>query len=310
PGGLLAVDSGLFRPRLACCYLVEHGDEAIIVEAGGASGAERLLTTVDRRGVEREQVRFVIVTHVHLDHAGGAGMLMKALPNATLLVHPKGARHMVDPSKLEKGARAVYGDEGFDRVYGSLLPVPENRVREMADGEVIDWNGRGLTFVDTPGHASHHFCVHDALTNGWFTGDTFGLSYRDLDTDKGPFVFPTTTPIDFNPDALRRSIARLLAVEPEWMYMTHFGRIGDPESLAPALIAGINQFEQWGLEFEECDDRVALIEEAMTGWLMDGARQHGVTLAEDELHALFQMDIALNSAGIDVWLKRRAKARG
>ena len=309
PGGVLAVDSGLFRDRMACCYIVEHDSEAVIVEAGGHVGAERLLMVLQQRQIAPEDVRFVIVTHVHLDHAGGAGLLMEALPRAELLVHPRGARHMVDPSKLEAGARAVYGDEMYERTYGHLLPVPVNRVREMGDGESVDWQGRRLRFIHTPGHASHHFCIRDDQTNGWFTGDTFGLSYRELDTDKGPFVFPTTTPIDFDPDALRHSIGRLLEADPEWMYMTHYGRVGSPSELAPSLLEGVDYFETIGLRFEHEKDRVERIREAMTAWLVEAAREHGVELEDQALLELLVPDIELNTAGIDVWLERRAKKR-
>lgn len=307
PGGILAVDSGLFRPQMACCYIIEHAGEAAIVEAGGHVGAKRLLAVLEQRGIAREDVRYVMVTHVHLDHAGGAGLLMEALPQAQLLVHPKGAKHMIDPSKLEAGTRAVYGDEQYEQTYGSLIPVPAARVHEVADNERLDWRGRTLRFIDSPGHASHHYCVHDAVTKGWFTGDTFGLSYRELDTGNGPFIFPTTTPIDFDPDALRHSIGRLLEAEPEWMYLTHYGRIGHPHALAPRLVEGVDAFEAMGLEFEHDDDRVGRIRQAMTDWLMAAARAHGVTLPNARLRELLDMDIGLNVAGIDVWLNRRAR---
>ncbi|MBT8061041.1 MAG: MBL fold metallo-hydrolase [Gammaproteobacteria bacterium] len=307
PDAVLAVDSGLFRDRMACCYLVEDQDEVAIIEAGGESGARRLLQTIDRRGLRPEQVRWVIVTHVHLDHAGGAGQLMQALPEATLLVHERGAKHMTDPSKLEAGARAVYGDEQYDAIYGSLVPIDPKRVRVMPDGGQVSLGAREFRFIDTPGHASHHFCVHDSRTNGWFSGDTFGLSYRELDTQNGPFIFPTTTPIDFNPDALRSSIEKLGSVDPDWMYLTHFGRIAYSPDLARRLIEGVNHFEQWGLEFENVPDRKQRISAAMTGWLLEAVKKHGVDLPRDRLIELLQPDVDLNTDGIDVWLRRRAK---
>lgn len=309
PGNVHAVDSGLFRDRMACCYLVEDQEELAIIEAGGSSGAQRLLQTIDWRGLDRAQVRWVILTHVHLDHAGGAGQLMRALPNATLLVHERGAKHMIDPSKLEAGARAVYGDEEYDKTYGSLVPVDPLRVRVMPDGETACLGAREFRFKDTPGHASHHFCVHDSLSNGWFSGDTFGLSYRELDTRNGPFIFPTTTPIDFNPSALRTSIRHLADSGPEWMYMTHFGRIAYQPGLTERLIEGVDRFEAWGLEFEGAPDRKEHIRSAMTQWLLDAVRQHGVELPESRLLELLGPDIELNTDGIDVWLRRQAKAK-
>lgn len=306
--GVYAVDSGLLRDRMACCYIVTDGGEIAIVEAGGNIGAKRLLKVLDRRGLARESVRYVIVTHVHLDHAGGAGLLMNALPGATLLVHPRGEKHMIDPSKLESGARAVYGDDEYDRTYGSLVPVELQRVRAMADGDTVVLGTRTFRFIDTPGHASHHFSVHDDRSNGWFSGDTFGLSYRELDTENGPFIFPTTTPIDFNPGALRSSIEKLGSVNPRWMYMTHFGRIAWSSELSERLVDGVTLFEQWGNEFEAQEDRRMLIREAMTEWLLGETRAHGVKLPRDQLLALLAPDIELNTDGIEVWLTRRAKA--
>lgn len=309
PGHVLAVDSGLFRDRMACCYLLEDHGEVAIIEAGGASGARHLLQVLDKRGLDKEQVRWVILTHVHLDHAGGAGQLMQVLPNATLLVHERGARHMIDPSRLEAGARAVYGDEQYEAIYGSLIPINAGRVRVMHDGDRERLGEREFRFKDTPGHASHHFCVHDSATNGWFSGDTFGLSYRELDTENGPFIFPTTTPIDFNPDALRESVRYLADSGPEWMYLTHFGRIAFQPRLAELLLDGVSRFEAWGLDYEEAPNRKDLISSAMRAWLLDAVRRHGVNHSESSLLDLLQPDIELNTDGIDVWLKRRAKAR-
>ena len=175
-GGISVIDAGFHRDHMAACYMMEAGDEVAFIEVGTNSSTPRLLQTLEEQGRHREDVNYVIVTHAHLDHAGGAGSLMQALPNATLLAHPYAARHLINPAKLEAGARAVYGDAMFDRVYGELVPVPEHRTRIMDDGDTLQLGNRQLLFIDTPGHARHHFCVHDSVTNGWFTGDTFGLS--------------------------------------------------------------------------------------------------------------------------------------
>lgn len=306
--GILAIDSGFVRDRMACCYLLEEADRVAVIETGTNSSAERILDVLARRGWARTDVRHVIVTHVHLDHAGGAGRLMQVLPDADLLVHPRGARHVIDPSKLEASARRVYGDEAFDRVYGSLIPVAAERVREMQDGDELNFGERTLRFVDTPGHASHHFCVYDDASKGWFTGDTFGLSYRDLDTEKGPFIFPTTTPIDFDPQAMHASVGKLMAVEPEWMYLTHFGRIGGLEPLARTLLAGVDTLVEIAERHHDDDQRQQAMARDMQDWLVAAAREHGVTLPDDALLEILAPDIELNSQGLDVWLTRRARA--
>jgi glyoxylase-like metal-dependent hydrolase (beta-lactamase superfamily II) len=244
----------------------------------------------------------VIVTHVHLDHAGGTGSLMQELPNATLVVHPRGARHMIDPSRLEASARAVYGDEEYEKQHGALIGVPEERLRIMEDGGELQIGARTLQFIDTPGHARHHFCVWDEVSRGWFSGDTFGISYRELDTAAGPFIFPTTTPIQFDPPALIDSIGRLMEREPENVYLTHFGRVRDPQRLSGDLVTGVRQFARWGEEFREHPERSERIRSAMMTWLVDGARQHGVELPDKDLRQIFEGDVELNSQGIEFWL--------
>jgi glyoxylase-like metal-dependent hydrolase (beta-lactamase superfamily II) len=242
------------------------------------------------------------VTHVHLDHAGGAGTLMQRLPQATLVAHPYGARHLIDPSKLEASARAVYGDARFDEMYGALLPVAKDRVVVMEDGDELTVGGRKLEFMDAPGHARHHFTVWDEQTRGWFTGDTFGLSYRNLDTVNGAFVFPTTTPIQFDPPALIASIDRMMEKKPESMYLTHFGRVQDVQRLAEDMREGVHEFVQLAERFASSENRTRCIEDAMMDRLFERARAHGVTLGEDELRETFAGDVILNTQGIEFWL--------
>ena len=241
-GGITAIDSGMVRPQMAACYLVETGSAVAVIETGNAASADRILKVLKGRGRQPEEISHVIVTHVHLDHAGGAGTLMHRLPQATLVAHPYGARHLIDPSKLEASARAVYGDARFDEMYGSLLPVAKDRVIVMGDGEELTVGGRTFVFMDAPGHARHHFTIWDEQTQGWFTGDTFGLSYRNLDTDNGAFIFPTTTPVQFDPPALLSSIDRMMEKKPTGMYLTHFGRVQETERLAGDMRGAVNEF--------------------------------------------------------------------
>jgi glyoxylase-like metal-dependent hydrolase (beta-lactamase superfamily II) len=263
------------------------------------------MKTLEKRGWKPQDVRYVIVTHVHLDHAGGAGSLMQLLPNATLLVHPYGARHMIDPARLEAGARAVYGDEMFDRIYGRIIPVAEERLQIMQDGDELSLGNRQLRFMDTPGHARHHFCVFDSLTNGWFTGDTFGLSYREFDTHKGAFLVPTTTPIQFDPVALKESVRKLVADRPDCMYLTHYGRVEDVQRLAGKMIEGVDVFVEIAERYKDDELRRTKIETAMSDWFMEGVREHEVELAEDISRELLWSDVVFNTQGIEFWLDHR-----
>ena len=304
-GGVNVIDADFHRKHMAGCYLLEAGSEVAFIEVGTNSSTPRLMKVLKDRGWKPEDVTYVIVTHVHLDHAGGAGSLMQLLPNATFLVHPYGARHMIDPSKLEAGARGVYGDELFDSVYGELIPVEEQRMRIMEDGDSVTLGNRQLRFMDTPGHARHHFCVYDSLTNGWFTGDTFGLSYREFDTQNGAFLLPTTTPIQFDPEALKASVRKLIAVKPDYMYLTHYGRVDEVPRLAKVMIDGVDTLAGFAEKYKDDDSRRQKIETAMGDWLMARLEKHGVSLGKDRCMELLGSDIKLNTQGIEFWLDHR-----
>jgi glyoxylase-like metal-dependent hydrolase (beta-lactamase superfamily II) len=223
---VFALDTGFHRPRFDAAYLVLSDEgRAAFIDTGTNHTLPRHLAALDALGVPRDAVEFVIPTHVHLDHAGGAGALMQALPAATMWVHPHGKRHMVDPSALFQGALAIYGAEAMQRDYGTVVPVAAERVRTTHDGMDLMLGSRRLHFIDTPGHARHHHCLWDERSRGWFTGDTFGVSYREFDVaGRGPWIAPAATPVQFEPEALRVSVQRLLAADPACMYLTHYGR--------------------------------------------------------------------------------------
>jgi glyoxylase-like metal-dependent hydrolase (beta-lactamase superfamily II) len=301
-GGITAIDSGMVRPQMAACYLLETESTLAVVEAGNNDSADRILQVIASRGRSPQEVSHVIVTHVHLDHAGGAGKLMQLMPNATLVAHPRGARHLIDPSRLEASARAVYGDVEFDRMYGTLIPVAGERVIVMQDGDSLQVGQRRLEFIDTPGHARHHFCIWDEQSRGWFTGDTFGISYRELDTENGPFIFPTTTPIQFDPPALIASMERMMEKDPDNMYLTHFGRVQDVRRLAADMKLSVQQFADLGSRFDADKNREEKIQTEMMDWLTGRARNHGVGCSDTRLRDIFGNDVVLNTQGIEFWL--------
>ncbi|HEU4384980.1 MAG TPA: MBL fold metallo-hydrolase [Anaeromyxobacteraceae bacterium] len=306
--GVVLVDTGYVRPGLAASYLLEGGETAAVVETGTALSVPRILSALAARGIAREEVGYVVVTHVHLDHAGGAGALLRELPRAKLVVHPRGARHMVDPSKLLAGSAEVYGGmEALTRLYGEVVPAPAERVVEAPDGFRLDLGGRPLAFLDAPGHARHHFVVHDPTTRGFFTGDTFGLSYRELDGPNGPFLFPTTTPVQLDPPALHQSIERMLAERPERMYLTHFGMLeGDIGRCAAALRRALDEHVRLALAAPSGPPRREALREALAGQLLQGLAAHGFTGGRGQALSIFAVDLDLNAQGLEVWLDSRA----
>jgi len=307
-GGIVALDSGMVRPLMIACYILETDDAVALIEVGCNASVERILKVLESRGRRPEEVSHVIVTHVHLDHAGGAGELVARMPNAQFVVHPFGARHMTDPSRLEASARGVYGDEAFDAMYGSLKPISPERVLTMEDGDRLLVGGRPLTFMDSPGHARHHFCIWDEQTRGWFTGDTFGISYRQFDTDNGAFIFPTTTPIQFDPEPLIASIDRMMEKSPDNMYLTHFGRVQDVQRLAAMEKRAIQRLVEIAEQYINVENRTQAIETEMMEWLFEGVLEHGVTLPESRIRENLHSDVVLNTLGIEFWLDHRAQA--
>jgi glyoxylase-like metal-dependent hydrolase (beta-lactamase superfamily II) len=312
-GGVYAIDTGFHRDHFDAAWLIVHEGRAAFVDTGTHFALPRLLGALEALGLAREAVDWVIPTHVHLDHAGGAGSLMAALPNATMLVHPRGERHMVDPSALWAGATAVYGEAEMARSYGVVTPVPAHRVRTSTDGLVLDWAGRGLELIDTPGHARHHHCVWDPLTQGWFTGDTFGLSYREFDTAAGAWILPTSTPVQFEPEALRASIERLLAREPRCIYLTHYGCVGQGGNvprLGRLLLGLLDEMVALGDSTRGMADTAArheALKRGQLGLFTRSLRAHGVAMPEAQIATLLAIDLELNAQGMAVWLDRPAR---
>jgi glyoxylase-like metal-dependent hydrolase (beta-lactamase superfamily II) len=305
---VILVDTGYVRPGLAASWIVKGRSSAAVVETGTARSVPNVLAGLAAHGVGRGDESHVIVTHVHLDHAAGAGALLAELPHARLVVHPRGARHMIDPSKLLAGAAEVYGGmEAIRNLYGDVLPAPAERVVEAPEGTVVDLGERPLRILDTPGHAKHHFVVHDPATQGFFTGDTFGISYREYDTAAGPFLFPTTTPVQFDPPALRASVERMLAERPERMYLTHYGMLeGKIPERARMLLEAVDGHVRAAKAAPPGAGRHAAVRAGLVGQLLEGLARHGWRGTQEEALAGYAVDLDLNAQGLEVWLDGQA----
>ncbi|HMO45317.1 MAG TPA: MBL fold metallo-hydrolase [Rubrivivax sp.] len=311
--GIWCIDTGFHRPRFDAAYLLVDGGRAAFFDTGTHTAVPRLLAALQALGLPRDAVDWVIPSHVHLDHAGGAGLLMRELPAARLLLHPRGVRHMADPAVLQQAVTAIYGAETVARDYGTLLPVPAERISASGDGMVLTLGTRRLELAHTPGHALHHHCLWDERSGGWFTGDTFGVSYREFDTARGPWMLLSTTPVQFDPPALRASVQRLLARQPRAMFLTHYGRVGDGDGsggvapLAAQLLAGIDMMVALGQATPAGAGRDARLRTALQRQYQQDARAHGCTQGGDAVAALLDMDLRLNAQGLGVWLDRQER---
>ena len=308
--GVFAIDTGFQRPRFDAAYLVIHNGRAAFIDTGPNPAVPRLLAALAALGLARDAVDYVIPTHVHLDHAGGAGLLMCELPAATMVVHPRGAKHMIDPTALYEGTRVVYGEAEMARSYGRPVAVDAARVRLSHDGMDLALGGeRILHFIDTPGHALHHHCVWDAATRGWFSGDTFGSSYREFDTARGVWQFPTTVPTQLDPPVLRASVERLLSFAPACMYLTHYSRIADVPRAAAHMLAMLDAMVAIAERHRCAADRHAVLVRELEALYGASLVEHGVERVREQL-PLLAMDIELNAQGLGIWLDREAKKAG
>lgn len=306
---LVTIDAEYFLPGIAACYLREQDGEVAFIDNNTSLAVPRLLAALEREGLRPEQVRWIVVTHVHLDHAGGTAALLAACPNATVVCHPRAARHLIDPSRLVASSEAVYGKERFAALYGRIDPVPAERVRAVEEGEAIELGSARLPILHTRGHANHHITMHDPARDTVYTGDSFGLVYPHLQKG-GRFAIASTSPTDFDPEEARRSVQRILALGTKSFCPTHFGEIENPAEVAEQLLWWIDRAEALLEEATEMEPARAKdrVRDALEGLVDSFAERVGVRLGETE-RSLLSLDLELNAQGIAWVAGRRQKER-
>ncbi|MCS7204981.1 MAG: MBL fold metallo-hydrolase [Leptospiraceae bacterium] len=303
------IDAHYVREGIACCYLMIEEDRAAIIETNTNYAVPYILEEMKNSSIKLENVDYVIITHVHLDHAGGAGKLMELFPNAKLLAHPRAARHMIDPSRLIQSSIQVYGEERFRQLYGEILPIEESRVQVIEDGEEITFGSRKLKFLHTKGHANHHFVIYDSKTNGVFSGDSFGLAYPALQ-EKGLFIVPTTTPTDFDPQEAYLSIDKILETKCDKVFLTHYGMIQDLENAKNQLKEGLKFSEElldWCVKSNKSqEEQHQQVKNELMEYFRTKLKQLGM-METEERRFLFEMDAELNAMGIVYAAQRKKK---
>jgi glyoxylase-like metal-dependent hydrolase (beta-lactamase superfamily II) len=309
PDGIFAVDAEYLHPGHAAVHIIRHNGRAAFVDTGTNHSVPYLLAALDELDVPRAAVDYVFLTHVHLDHAGGAGLLARELPHARVLVHPRGTGHLIDPSKLSLASQAVYGEERFRELYGEILPIAPERIVSVQDSYRCALAGREFEFIHTPGHALHHCAIVDGEHACIFTGDTFGLSYKELDTDRGAFIVPSSSPSQFDPDQLISSIDRLMSYAPEAMYLMHYSRVTGTARLATSLKSQIREFVRMTRECAVLPDAYQALYSAMFDLWMKLLQQHGCTLSASEVGELLKGDLDLNAQGLLIWFERQRKGK-
>lgn len=298
-------------PRFTAAYLRVADGECAFIETHTAHAVDRLLAALTARGRRPQDVRWIVVTHAHLDHAAGASALLARCANATLLAHPRAARHLIDPGKLIASATAVYGAARFAELYGTIAPIESQRVRALEDGATFELGSATLRVHHTAGHAKHHFVVEDPRLETVYTGDAFGLVYPALQRG-ARFAIASTSPTDFDPAEARRSIERILALGAKAACLTHFDEVRDLVEVATQVRAWIDRSEKWLDDATTSDQSVPeltarLAADLRRAMLADAAGR-GLTLDAADLR-LLALDIELNAQGIaHVAEKRRHPA--
>lgn len=197
----------------------------VFVECNTTRAIPQLLAAAKKNALKPENIDALIVTHIHLDHSGGAGKFLQEFPNAKIYVHPRGAKHLIDPSKLIASATQVYGENQISQLYGDILPCAKERVIEVQDGDEWKWCETTFKFKHTRGHANHHVCIWEPVTQSLFTGDSFGVSYPKINKKHGRVIIPSTSPTDFDGEAALQTVDWVLSMNPKQVVPTHYGII-------------------------------------------------------------------------------------
>ncbi|MBK3496875.1 MBL fold metallo-hydrolase [Viridibacillus sp. YIM B01967] len=297
---LFCIDSyDLGQPNRTSSYLLLD-DKIALIETSASPSVPYIIKGLQKLGVAPEDVDYLILTHIHLDHAGGAGLFMEQCKNAKLLVHPKGARHLVDPSRLIASAKSVYGDN-FDTLFDPILPVSEERMRTVEDGEKLELGETTLTFYHTKGHANHHISIHESATNGIFVGDTTGVYYPELTGEEFDLIIPSTSPNQFDPEAMEQSIQLYEKLNADQLYFGHYGVYRNPGVAYQQVREWLPIFLKEGKKAmatkEEFSERTRDLECRLNAVVNDYVLQHGLLLG----HPVFKvipLDTAVSAMGI------------
>lgn len=305
--GIRMIDGyDLKRPGRTGIYVLGD-DELTLVETGPSLSVPYILGGLEELGKGPEEVKNIIVTHIHLDHAGGAGLLMKSCPQAQVIVHPRGARHLANPSRLIQGARMVYGDD-FDPLFDPILPIPEERIVVKGEGETLTIDSdRTLTFMDSPGHAAHHLSIYDPASNGLFTGDTAGIRFCQRESHGFSFYLPSTSPNQFDPEAMRSSIQRFRNIGAKRVYLGHFGMVDDVEELYQQVLSELSRFMAVGEDAFRQGKKADSIAQELKNYYIPLLRNKGIP-KDDSLFDLLNLDLNVSAMGIEHYLTKQKKS--
>ncbi|MEI5906798.1 MBL fold metallo-hydrolase [Bacillus spongiae] len=279
-------------------YVIKS-EKPTIIETCTSSSVPYILQGLSNLDLSPEEIEYIIVTHIHLDHAGGVGLLLQHCPNAKVVVHPKGARHLVDPTKLILGAKAVYGKH-FNQLFDPIIPVKEENILIMNEEDELEiGEDRTLRFYDTPGHANHHFCIFDSKSKGIFSGDTLGSLYGELEKAGLFFSLPITSPNQYDPEKMLLSAMKLENLDPHFIYFGHYGMTRKVTDVFEHLRHWLPQFTEASINGlkKNTTDPIPSVKLELMEVVSNYLSTKGIPPTHPIYHIL-EMDMSLNAMGL------------
>ena len=302
---IFCFDTNYVRKKFASIHFIKENNKVLIIDTGTNHSVKSFIDALSDMHVSPNSVEWIVLTHVHLDHAGGAGLLMQICPNAKLVVHPRGLRHMIDPQKLWSSVVAVYGQKTAEQQYGKLIAVSKERVLPVEEGSTINFQGRIITFFEAPGHAKHHILIFDETSNSFFTGDAFGISYPDLINDGEEFIFISSSPTQFDPVAYKKTVSRVLEMAPKACFLTHYSKIGNIFKNGNELLKQVDEYieiaEKSDITAENAESAIA---ESLFALLLKKLKKFSNTHSSKSFRTLLELDLSLNAQGLKYWAER------
>ena len=302
---IFCFDTNYVRKNFASIHFIKENNKVLIIDTGTNHSVKSFIDALSKMHITPNSVEWIILTHVHLDHAGGAGLLMQICPNAKLVLHPRGLRHMVDPQKLWSSVVAVYGQETAEQQYGKLIAVNKERVLAVEEGSTINFQGRIITFFEAPGHAKHHILIFDETSNSFFTGDAFGISYPDLINDGEEFIFISSSPTQFDPVAYKKTVNKVLEMAPKACFLTHYSKIENISKNGNELLKQIDEYveivEKVNITEKNSENAIA---ENLFALLLKKLKKFSNTHSSKNFRTLLELDLSLNAQGLKCWAER------
>ncbi|MGI6442433.1 MAG: MBL fold metallo-hydrolase [Synergistaceae bacterium] len=302
--GIFAVDSHYLRKGNAAVYILRDSNSAALVETANNASLPYILDAMNELSVRKEDVEYIFITHVHLDHAGGAGSYIKEFPNARIVIHPLGAPHLIDPQRIVAAASEVYGADWVKSLYGEIIPVDRNRIIAAEDGQTINMKSRNIICLATPGHARHHMAFFDEKHSAMFTGDALGSSWPEMNAINGRWIIPSTAPMQFDPGDMHSSIDKIARFKPQKVYLTHFGLL---ENLSEAAEELHRDIDKYVFETEKLNGNEEKIREYLLNLYTKTASLYGIKNPREYVLNECKILLQLNPMGLEAWYRHRSE---